>query len=81
MIKISSVTAPFTYTTSAHYVIVAGLYTNDSGVLTAVVVDPHYKSSPDYGTGKTYAIIEVPASTLYSLSTVISSTLIRNSFD
>lgn len=66
----------FDYTSSGHYVLVTGIYTNSDGIRRLVIVDPHYNAVTS-GSDQTYAMIDIPFSSYYNIYKH-SFTVIRN---
>ena len=75
-IKISSSSFPFTYTTSGHFVVVSGIYTDAEGTVRVVICDPHYNTEP--GIASVYSVVDMPLNDFYPLATSIADTLIRH---
>ena len=75
LMKNSSATTEFHYTTTGHFLVIAGIYSDLSGNYRAVLVDPHYNTDPSVG--MTNAIIDIAMDDFYLLTTYAAA-LIRH---
>lgn len=75
LMKNSSATTEFHYTTTGHFLVIAGIYSDLSGNYRAVLVDPHYNTDPSVG--MTNAIIDIAMDDFYLL-TNYAAALIRH---
>ena len=70
----------FTYTSTGHYVIVIGAYTDSNNVRRVVIADPYPTSDPNFAGNQAYAYIDITVSELWTITRRNSNNMICNNF-